>query len=249
MGLRVLGIVTHELSTAQELYGKPVLGHFGEIQSIIHKTRADQVLLVLPRTQAGELDRILKLLKDETVDIQLIPDIHEYITLGCEIEDFDGLPVVNLNNTPLLGPSAFLKRSTDVFISGVALILLSPLLLLIAVLIRMTSRGGVFYVQERMGLDGQTFKMLKFRSMRMDAETQEGAVWAQESDPRRTLLGTFLRRTSLDELPQLWNVLCGDMSLVGPRPERPVLFSTSEIKFLTTCFGIKSKQESPAGLR
>ena len=222
MGLRVVGVVTHENSPALELHGKPVLGHFGDIQSILRKTKADQILLVLPRTQAGELDRILTLLKDETVDIQLIPDIHEYITLGCEIEDFDGLPIVNLNSTPLLGLSAVLKRLTDLTFSASALILLSPLLLLISVFIKISSRGPIFYSQERMGLDGRTFRMLKFRSMRTDAEDVGGAVWAQAHDPRRTNMGTFLRKTSLDELPQFWNVLWGDMSLVGPRPERPV---------------------------
>jgi exopolysaccharide biosynthesis polyprenyl glycosylphosphotransferase len=104
----------------------------------------------------------------------------------------------------------------------VAIVVLSPLLLLIALLVKLTSPGPVLYVQERMGLDGRSFHMLKFRSMRVDAEQQSGAVWARKGDNRRTPIGTFLRQMSLDELPQLWNVLWGDMSLVGPRPERPV---------------------------
>src|SRR5205814_6162701 len=107
-------------------------------------------------------------------------------------------------------------------LSSVGLVLLAPLLLLIAALVKLTSRGPVFYGQERCGLNGKTFKMWKFRSMRDDAEQQTGAVWAQKDDPRRTRFGTFLRTTSLDELPQFINVLRGDMSLVGPRPERPV---------------------------
>jgi exopolysaccharide biosynthesis polyprenyl glycosylphosphotransferase len=110
----------------------------------------------------------------------------------------------------------------DILLSSLALLLLAPLLLLLAVLVKLTSRGPVFYRQERCGLNGQTFQMLKFRSMRVDAEQQTGAIWAQKDDPRRTPLGAFLRHTSLDELPQLINVLKGDMSLVGPRPERPV---------------------------
>src|SRR5947209_8741767 len=110
----------------------------------------------------------------------------------------------------------------DIALSLSALMLLSPLMALITVLVKLTSPGPVFYRQERCGLNGGTFHMLKFRSMRVDAEQHTGAVWAQKDDPRRTPLGSFLRKTSLDELPQLFNVLTGDMSLVGPRPERPV---------------------------
>lgn len=222
LGFRVLGILVHESSKTQSILGKPVLGTFSAVGQILRETKADQLLIALPRNQYGELDRLLDGLKDETVDIQLIPDIHEYITLGCEIEDFDGLPIVNLNDSPLNGWGGIAKRMTDVVLSGVALILLSPVLLFLTVLVKLTSEGPVFYAQERMGLDGKTFRMLKFRSMRVDAEAKTGAVWAQKADDRKTPIGSILRATSLDELPQLWNVLRGDMSLVGPRPERPV---------------------------
>jgi Undecaprenyl-phosphate glucose phosphotransferase len=222
LGLRVSGVVTHENSTIQNIGGKPVLGHFSQIAEIIHRQPVDQVLISLPRSQYPEMDRILALLRDETVDIQLIPDIHEYVTLGCEIEDFDGLPIVKLNDSPLDGWGAVFKRFTDFCISGVTLIIISPLLLFLAVLIKLTSKGPIFFSQERMGMDGRTFKMLKFRSMRTDAEAESGAVWAKQGDDRRTLVGALLRSSSLDELPQFWNVLVGDMSLVGPRPERPV---------------------------
>jgi exopolysaccharide biosynthesis polyprenyl glycosylphosphotransferase len=151
-----------------------------------------------------------------------VPDVHRYITLGCEVENFYGFPVVRLNDSPMIGWGAMAKRTTDVIGSVFALIMLSPLLFLIGVLVKLTSRGPILYAQERMGLDGSTFKMLKFRSMKADAESRSGAVWAQAVDDRRTAFGTFLRKTSLDELPQFWNVLRGDMSLVGPRPERPV---------------------------
>src|SRR5262249_57967488 len=121
-----------------------------------------------------------------------------------------------------VGLNVVVKRGMDIILSLAALIRLSPLMLLIALLVKLTSKGPVFYRQERCGLNGRTFHMLKFRSMRVNAEQQTGAVWAQKDDPRRTPLGAFLRRSSLDELPQLINVLKGDMSLVGPRPERPV---------------------------
>lgn len=227
LGLRVVGVVVHEQSKTQSVAGKPVLGTFGEIQRISTASghAIDQLLIALPRNQYGELDRILSSVQDETMDIRLVPDVHEYVTLGCAVEDFEGLPIVNLNDSPLDGWGAVLKRMTDIVVASVSLVVISPLLLLIAALVKLTSKGPVLYSQERMGLDGRTFQMHKFRSMRMDAESESGAVWAKENDPRRTRFGTFLRATSLDELPQLWNVLMGDMSLVGPRPERPLFVS------------------------
>jgi len=222
LGLRVIGAVTHESSTAQSVATKPVIGHFAEIGKLVHEHRADKVVIALPRQHYGDLDRVLAALKDETVDIQIIPDIHEYVTLGCEIEDFDGIPIVNLNDSPLSGWGAVAKRATDFVCSGIALIVLSPVLIFIAAAVKLTSRGPIFYSQERMGLDGRTFRMYKFRSMRVDAESHSGAVWAIEGDNRRTPIGALLRASSLDELPQFWNVFTGDMSLVGPRPERPV---------------------------
>ncbi|MFZ9594835.1 MAG: undecaprenyl-phosphate glucose phosphotransferase [Bdellovibrionia bacterium] len=222
LGLRTQGILTHEHSTLKEISGKPVIGHFGELRSILKQNRPDQILLALPRSQYTELERILTLIKDEPLNIQLIPDIHEFITLGCEIEDFDGLPLVNLNGSPLRGWGALAKRLTDLVLAFLALMILFPLLVLIALMIKLTSKGPIFYAQERMGLDGRSFQMYKFRSMHADAESASGAVWAKPDDQRRTRLGTFLRSTSLDELPQFWNVFKGEMSLVGPRPERPV---------------------------
>jgi Undecaprenyl-phosphate glucose phosphotransferase len=145
-----------------------------------------------------------------------------YVALGCDIENFDGLPVVHLNHSPLVGSAVWIKRALDVVLASLALILFAPLMLVIAILIKLTSKGPILYAQERMGLDGRTFQMLKFRSMRVDAEEVGGARWATAGDERRTPIGAILRKTSLDELPQLWNVLRGDMSLVGPRPERPV---------------------------
>jgi Undecaprenyl-phosphate glucose phosphotransferase len=223
LGLRITGLVTLTgAETADSAGLKPVLGHFGQISEIIHETRADEVLIALPWSQQHEMGRLLDLLKDETLDIRLVPDVQAYVTLGCEVEDFDGVPVVRINDSPLIGWGAAAKRVTDIVLSAVALIVLSPLLLAIAALVRLGSSGPVLYRQERMGMDGRTFHMFKFRSMRVDAESQSGAVWARAGDDRRTLIGTILRQTSLDELPQLWNVLVGEMSLVGPRPERPV---------------------------
>jgi Undecaprenyl-phosphate glucose phosphotransferase len=199
-----------------------VLGHFGEIGELVQSSGVDEVLIALPSSQSEDLNRLLGMLDNEAVDIRIVPDLLRYVTLRCDIEEFNGLPIVRINDSPLIGWGAAAKRATDVILSAMALVLLAPLLLLLAILIKLTAPGPVLYVQERMGLDGRSFPMLKFRSMRVDAEAASGPVWAQAVDNRRTALGTFLRKTSLDELPQFWNVLRGDMSLVGPRPERPV---------------------------
>lgn len=222
IGILVNGVVVPPDSEKKDIQGAPVLGVFFEIPTILKSYKPDQILISLPRRHAAELDQILKLLKDETSDIQLVPDIHDYVTLGCAVEDFDGLPIVRLNDSPLDGLGSWVKRMTDFIFVLTGLILISPILVVIAALIKITSKGPIFYGQERCGLDGNSFQMWKFRSMFADAETETGAVWAKKGDVRRTPVGTFLRATSLDELPQLWNVLKGEMSLVGPRPERPV---------------------------
>jgi len=138
------------------------------------------------------------------------------------VEDFEGIPFIHLRDSPLHGWNQVAKRVFDVIFSVTVLAALAPVFLFVAAAVKLTSPGPALYRQERMGLDGQRFGMLKFRTMRLDAEAQSGPVWAPAGDARRTALGTFLRRFSLDELPQFFNVLRGQMSVVGPRPERPV---------------------------
>ncbi len=222
IGISVRGVISPPDFLSTTVQGVPVLGDFTRIGEILAEHRPDQILISLPKRHALQLDVILRELRDETVDIQLIPDIHDYVTLGCAVEDFDGMPIVRLNDSPLAGIGALQKRCTDFVFGGIGLILVAPLFFIIALLVKLSSRGPVFYSQERCGLDGRSFRMWKFRSMRTDAEGETGAVWAKKDDNRRTRIGTFLRATSLDELPQLWNVVRGEMSLVGPRPERPV---------------------------
>ena len=157
----------------------------------------------------------------EGVDVHVVPDLLQFIALRARLENLDGVPIISLNDVPLRGFNSVLKRTIDVAISSSALLALSIPFLLIAALIRRTSSGPVFYTQERMGLDGKAFQVLKFRSMYIDAEEETGPVWARDNDPRCTPVGRWLRKLDLDELPQLLNVLRGDMSIVGPRPERP----------------------------
>lgn len=221
IGISVAGVLVPPGSTTKSVQDVPVVGDFGDLPAAMARHRPDQVLISLPRKLADRLDEVLSSLKDEAIDIQLVPDIHDYVTLGCAIEDFDGMPIVKLNESPLDGIGAISKRVTDFTLAMVGLLILSPLLLLVGLLVKITSRGPIFYSQERCGLDGRSFKMWKFRSMRVGAD-QSGTGWTVPNDDRRTPIGAFLRATSIDELPQLWNVLRGEMSLVGPRPEQPV---------------------------
>jgi len=151
----------------------------------------------------------------------VIPDIYRFVSLRGGIEEFDGLPLINLRASPLYGWNSILKRAFDLVGTSLALIPALPLMGVIALVVKISSPGPILYKQERMGLDGESFFMYKFRTMKVGAEDETGPVWASADDPRRTKLGKFLRKTSLDELPQLFNVLKGHMSLVGPRPERP----------------------------
>lgn len=218
LGIRVVGLVQIGKSS-REIES---LGGIDNLDEILKSHPADEALICLKNSEAGALDQILNLLCTSNIHVRIVPDIFQYAVLGFEVEEFDGVPVVAINESPLIGWNAVLKRMSDIIYSLAALILISPLMLIIGLLVKITSRGPIFYSQERMGLDGRTFKMLKFRSMRIDAEAETGAVWATKGDHRTTPLGSFLRKTSLDELPQFINVLMGDMSCVGPRPERPV---------------------------
>jgi len=191
----------------------------------ITKDQAKMVLISFSRQEMHRLDPLLQALKEEMIDLQIIPDYSDYLALGAEVDAFEGVPLIQLNQSPLFGYQSWLKRAFDFVLSLMGLLVLLPLLTFIGILVKLTSKGPILYRQERMGIDGNTFGMLKFRSMRVDAEEKTGAVWAVKDDNRRTPIGTFLRSTSIDELPQLWNVLAGDMSLVGPRPERPVFVS------------------------
>jgi len=199
----------------------PVLGTLRDVDDVLAEHRVDQVFVALPLEAHRKTMRILQRMGKECVEVRLVPDILQYATLSATIEDIDGTPVINLSQVPLEGWSSLFKRAMDIAIAGAALAVLAPLLPLAAWLIWREDRGPIFYRQERMGLDGKPFDMLKFRSMRVDAEASTGPVWAVRDDPRRTRVGEFLRHWSIDELPQLWNVLRGDMSIVGPRPERP----------------------------
>ena len=201
--------------------GAPVLGHPPDLPRLIEEHQVDEVIIGLPEATHQEILHIISHCERERVGIKVFPDVFQIMASEVSIGDLGGLPLLTVRDVALRGWRATVKRAMDVVGATIALMFLSPLMILTALLIKLESPGPVFYVQERMGLDAKPFPMLKFRSMRQDAEAH-GPGWTVADDPRRTRLGAFLRRISMDELPQLINVLWGDMSLVGPRPERPV---------------------------
>ena len=205
--------------------GLPLLGTLEEAGEIAQREGIDHLYVALPAEEHIRMLQLLEAIGRECIDVKVVPDLLHVIALRARLEDLDGIPIVNINDVPLQGFNSVLKRSIDIALSATALIALAVPFGIIALLIRLTSPGAVFYRQERMGLDGKSFIIYKFRSMFRDAERETGPVWASQDDPRCTPIGRLLRQTNFDELPQLWNVLRGDMSLVGPRPERPYFVS------------------------
>ncbi len=221
-GLFVVGYVDDDEEKQGQVYRDvPVLGKIRDIPELVRKHGIDQIFCCFPLEQHDRLKAAMDVAADEMVDLRIVPDYVDFITLHSTIGDFDGLPVVSVRESPLHGWNRVFKRAMDIAGALAALAVFGVPMLVIAYLVKKSSPGPILYKQERMGLDGKTFQMLKFRSMRVDAEADTGAVWATEDDPRRTPIGKVLREWSLDELPQLFNVLKGEMSLVGPRPERP----------------------------
>ncbi|HVS02718.1 MAG TPA: undecaprenyl-phosphate glucose phosphotransferase, partial [Thermoanaerobaculia bacterium] len=225
LGFDVVGFLDDDPGkSASSFHGIPVLGSIHDVERVVSSELIDQVYIALPLEAHKKMLRALQNVARECVEVKLVPDILQYATLKATLEDLDGTPVINLSQVPLQGWTSLIKRVIDVGVAAggiAALTFVLPVFPILAAAIWLQDRRPIFYQQERMGLDGKSFMIWKFRSMRIDAENSTGPVWAIRNDARRTRVGSFLRRWSLDELPQLWNVLRGDMSLVGPRPERP----------------------------
>jgi len=222
LGYQIIGFVDDRAADDHLGYrGLPLLGTLAEAPEIAAREGIDHLYVALPPEQHVKMLELIENTSQEMIDVKVVPDLLQVIALRARLEDLDGVPVININDVPLQGLNSAVKRLIDIGMSAVALVIAAIPLALIAALVKLTSRGPVFYTQERMGLDGKPFMIHKFRSMYVDAEAATGPVFASNNDPRRTPFGRFLRRTNVDELPQLWNVLKGEMSIVGPRPERP----------------------------
>ena len=221
LGFRVIGFLDDRTGDHIGYRGLPLLGTLSDAEELIRQERIDHLYVTLPLEEHVKMLGLVEATNREGIDVHVVPDLLQFIALRARLENLDGVPIISLNDVPLRGFNSVLKRSIDVAISGLALTGLAIPFLIIAAIIKRSSSGTVFYTQERMGLDGKAFQVFKFRSMYEGAEDETGPIWARENDPRCTPVGRWLRRLDLDELPQFWNVLRGDMSIVGPRPERP----------------------------
>lgn len=220
LGYVIVGIVTPETKQG-DILGFPYIGAYDDIPRLIDDLRVEQVIVALSDFRRAEVLELINLCQRGKVDIKVYPDMFSYVVGDLNVDDLGGKPLLTVRDIALRGWRLSLKRAMDLLGATVGLVLLSPFMLITALLIRLESRGSAFYWQTRMGLDGRPFPMIKFRSMRHDAETN-GRTWTVENDERVTRLGRYMRRSNWDEIPQLINVLLGHMSLVGPRPERPM---------------------------
>lgn len=221
-GLSLIGFVGVPDDDPTAVATREIVGELSELERLVRENSIQEVVVALPFRSLGYLAEIDDRLSKTSVGLRTVLDLDAFNTLSREITEFENMPVINLRGVRTYGLNAFLKRGFDLVVSGALLIALAPLMLGIALIVWIQSGRPIFFRQERVGLDGSVFPMFKFRTMVDGAESKTGPVFADTNDARCTRIGALLRRTSLDELPQLWNIVCGHMSLVGPRPERPV---------------------------
>lgn len=221
-GFVVVGFLDDDPGRQQrDIHGVPVLGTTKDLNEVVLSHHVDQVMIALPLAAHYRTVQLVRQAGELLVDIKVVPDVLQYYVMKAGIEDLDGLPMINLTQIPLQGLNQIVKRAFDIFGSTLLLLATSWLFPIIAWRIKREDGGPVFFSQVRMGMDGRSFELFKFRSMTTDAEGEGEERWTRNRDTRVTRIGEFLRRTNLDELPQLYNVFRGDMSLVGPRPEQP----------------------------
>jgi len=219
-GLEAVGFVDRPGGPEPTLL--PRLGTIDQLEGIVAEHDVDHVFVALPLSRYGELPEVDRALSSVPVEVQLVPDVPNAAGMKLRMLEVDNVAFLGLRRNPHYGWPRAAKRAMDLVLGSLALVVLAPLMAALAVGVKLSSRGPIFYRQTRMGKNGRPFGMLKFRSMRLDAEQATGPVWATRNDARCTPLGRLMRRWSVDELPQLFNVLAGQMSLVGPRPERAV---------------------------
>ena len=221
-GYRVYGILDDEVPVGTKYYETPVIGRISELDTMIDNNDFDEVIITLSLKDYDDFEAVVNVCEKKGVHTKFIPDYNSIVPTRPYTEDLEGLSVINIRRVPLNNPgNRLVKRVFDIFGALLGIIISSPVMLVFAILVKATSKGPVFYKQERVGFQGKTFKMMKFRSMVVQSEEEEKKGWTVKGDPRVTPVGRFIRKTSIDELPQLFNILKGDMSLVGPRPERP----------------------------
>jgi len=229
-GYNVLGFLDDDTGKkGTEILGRRVLGDCRVLPDLLAANSVDEVIVALPLSAYQKYHDIVDTCEKAGVRVRIIPDYFDYLPGRLKIEEFDEFPLLNIRHVPLDDPfNRFIKRVFDIIVSFMAILLTAPVMIAIVIGVKLTSPGPVFFKQERVGLNNRPFNMLKFRSMRVAEDKSADTKWTTADDPRKTKFGAFIRKTSLDELPQFLNVLIGDMSVVGPRPERP--FFVEEFK-------------------
>lgn len=223
MGLKSSWDFDDLVSDNFEYRGIKKIGTLSDLAAYLEKTSLDEVAITLNLNEYHKLEQIVAICEKSGVHTKFVPDYYNFISTNPYTEDLDGLPVINIRNVPLTNTmNKLIKRLIDIIGSIIALILFSPIMLIVAILVKKSSPGPIIFAQERIGLGNKPFKMYKFRSMGIQDPKKEAKEWTTKNDVRVTPVGRVIRKTSLDELPQFWNVLKGDMSLIGPRPERPL---------------------------
>ena len=223
LGFNLVGFLDDsEKKRSHDFVGKQILGGCRFLPELLMQNSIDEVFVALPLWAHRKYGYIINECERHGVRLRIIPDYNRLLPGNPTIQNFDGIPILNIREIPLDDPfNKCIKRCIDLAVSSIALLLVAPLMSLIAIGIKLTSPGPVLFCQERIGLNNRSFNMLKFRTMRVADDDSAAVTWTTQNDPRKTSIGTFLRKTSLDELPQFFNVLLGSMSVVGPRPERP----------------------------
>lgn len=220
-GYQIIGYIqTTKKSPIKE--GFISLGVIKDLEKIIQNKRPDIIIYAKDYSDGDDFKEIIDLCDFENIELKIVPEFVEYIAAKGRVEGMDGVPIISIRDIPMrMGYNRFIKRTFDILFSLSFILLFSPLFIIISILVKITSEGDIFIKQERMGLDNKNFNMIKFRSMYTQEKKDSDTIWTKKNDPRVTPVGSFLRKTSLDEIPQFFNVLFGDMSVVGPRPERP----------------------------
>jgi Undecaprenyl-phosphate glucose phosphotransferase len=221
-GYRVAGYLADQEAAHDKLLSKcKYLGDITDTVQVLNENEIELAFITIENDKHQKIYSLMKQAEGINVEFMIAPDVLELISSRYNLKEIGGVPFIQIKGIPMTTWGKIVKRMFDIVFSSIVLILFSPVVLLISLLIKLSSKGSIFYTQDRVGLDGSSFNVYKFRTMKTDAEKHTGPVWASQDDPRVTKVGKFLRRTSLDEIPQFINVLRGDMSVVGPRPERP----------------------------
>ncbi|MBL4698127.1 MAG: undecaprenyl-phosphate glucose phosphotransferase [Phycisphaerales bacterium] len=252
-GIRVEYFISHHEQTARtRCLTLPVVGGVNELESILESRPVDAVYLAIPSAMSAQLPNILRRLEKFAIDVRIVPDIHpRYLPQNMAVSELEGMPILSYRESPMAGIGGIFKRGLDVIGAILGMLIFSPVMIAIAIGIRLSSPGPIFFRQRRVSLGGDVFDIWKFRTMHLDDDSENGQpspldseAWTSKDDPRITRIGYWLRKTSLDELPQLFNVLLGDMALVGPRPERPELID----RFREDWRGYMLRQQVKAGM-